>query len=428
MQTTARQKNGLDLKAVAVLIVLCASWGLQQVSIKYANQAVPPVLQGGLRSIGALILLWIWMLARREKLVEKDGSLWWGLGAGLLFSLEFTFIYLGLKFTSASRAVVFLYTMPFAVALGAQIFIPVERLSLVHLAGLVCAFGGIVAAFSESLGVSTPDMLIGDSLMLAAAVLISETVVLGMLPPLTFAIVLSLIVPALSEMGSFALNDYLDIETDRLNKKANRPLVRGSISPGFALNLSIVTLALSPALALLINMPAFIIALSFNALAVIYNWKLKDLPLVGNIYIALTMAIPFIFGNFVVSDSLSQVALSLAALGFVAGLAREIIKSVQDMDGDMLARGSKTIPVVIGRGPSLLLAVALYLAFIPLSAAPFALGLEQRLPAIGLVLAGDVMILAVCYKALAHNDFRYARDGSLRAFIFGMLGIMAAAL
>ncbi len=266
------------------------------------------------------------------------------------------------------------------------------------------------------------------ALMLAAGVLIAETIVLGALPPPELAIALSLLVPVLSEMGSFALNDYLDVETDRLNRKAERPLVRGTLSRGFALSLSAAALVISTALAFLINMPAFMIALAFNALAALYNLRLKDLPLVGNAYIALTMAIPFIFGNFVVSDTLSPVALSLAALGFVAGLAREIIKSVQDMDGDVKARGSRTIPVVIGKRASLLLAAALYLSFIPLSAAPFMLGLEPRFAAIAMVAIGDIQILAVCYKALAEGDFKYARNGSLRAFIMGMAGILAAAL
>ncbi|MFN7991950.1 MAG: UbiA family prenyltransferase, partial [Candidatus Micrarchaeia archaeon] len=177
--------------------------------------------------------------------------------------------------------------------------------------------------------------------MLAFAVFIAETVTLGRIPPATIPIILSLLVPVLSEMGSFALNDYFDIETDRLNGKSDRPLVKGTISPGFALYFSICCLALSSGLASLINIPAFSIALLFNLLAIAYNWKLKDLPLIGNMYIALTMAIPFIFGNFVVSDTLSLTAIVLAALGFVAGLAREIIKSVQDVEGDVKARGSR---------------------------------------------------------------------------------------
>jgi geranylgeranylglycerol-phosphate geranylgeranyltransferase len=265
------------------------------------------------------------------------------------------------------------------------------------------------------------------ALMLAFAVFIAETIVLGAIPPLNLILAFSLLVPVFSEMGSFALNDYLDMETDRLNKKTDRPLVKGTLSPKFALYFSVSCLVFSVLLAIPINAIAFAIALAFNLLAIAYDWKLKDLPLVGNIYIALTMAIPFLFGNFAVSGELSAIALVLASLGFVAGLAREIIKSVQDMAGDMKARGSKTLPVIIGKTPSLAIAIALYLLFIPLSAAPFVLSLEFSVPSFALIVLADLLVLAICYKTLK-GDFRFARNASLVAFFLGMLGLLLAAL
>ncbi len=263
------------------------------------------------------------------------------------------------------------------------------------------------------------------ALMLALAVLIAETAVLGAFPPPTLAIVLSLAVPVFSEMGSFALNDYLDVETDRLNKKTDRPLVKGTISPAFAMRFASGALILSTIFAYFINLPAFLIALAFNAVAVLYNWKLKDMPLVGNAYIALTMAVPFVFGDFVVSGALAPVALVLAALGFVAGLAREIVKTVQDVEGDRKARGAKTLPILIGEGPSEAIAILLYLAFIPLTALPFLMGLAPKPLPLVLVAAADIAILAICFK-IWKKDYRFARNASLAAFFVGMIGILLA--
>jgi geranylgeranylglycerol-phosphate geranylgeranyltransferase len=268
------------------------------------------------------------------------------------------------------------------------------------------------------------------ALMLAAAVLTGETVLLGALPPLTIPIGLSLLVPMLSEMGSFALNDYLDIRTDRLNRKKDRPLVKGTITPGFALWFSLACLALSVILSYFINSAAFAIALAFNLLAVAYNRKLKDLPLVGNAYIGLTMAIPFIFGNYVVSGELSMLALSLACMGFVAGLAREIVKSAQDMEGDVKARGSRTLPVIIGKRASLAVASLLYISFIPLSLSPFSLGLRLSLPAASLIGVADATILLIVFRLLspAGDPYGFARNASLVAFATGMAGILVAAI
>jgi drug/metabolite transporter (DMT)-like permease len=168
----------LDILAMVLLVVLCASWGLQQVAIKVTNPGVPPLLQAGIRSAGSAALLWIWMALRREPFFKRDGTLGWGIAAGLLFAGEFLLIYWGLEFTNASRAVVFLYMAPFVVALGAQLFVAGERLRVIQVIGLCCAFAGIVAAFSESLNTHSLRMLIGDGMLVGAAVLWGATTVM----------------------------------------------------------------------------------------------------------------------------------------------------------------------------------------------------------------------------------------------------------
>jgi drug/metabolite transporter (DMT)-like permease len=181
---TTDGKQVLDVAAMAILVVLCASWGLQQVAIKVANQGVSPILQAAIRSIGASVLVWIWMAVRREPILVRDGTLWWGIAAGVLFAGEFILVYWGLEYTNASRSVVFLYTSPFVVALGAQIFIPGEHFRRAQVRGLFCAFAGIVVAFGESMGLPTYRMLIGDSMLIGGAVLWGATTVLIKAGPL----------------------------------------------------------------------------------------------------------------------------------------------------------------------------------------------------------------------------------------------------
>jgi drug/metabolite transporter (DMT)-like permease len=179
------RRQALDATAMVILVIACASWGLQQVAIKVANDGISPVMQSAVRSFGSAILLWLWMVVRREPLFEKDGTLWWGITAGVLFAGEFLLIFWGLTYTSASRAVIFLYTSPFVVALGAQIFIPGERLHIIQVAGLCCAFAGVIAAFSESLNLPSNRMLIGDAMLVGAAVFWGATTVLVKASPLS---------------------------------------------------------------------------------------------------------------------------------------------------------------------------------------------------------------------------------------------------
>ncbi len=169
------RKSHLDATAMAILLICCASWGLQQIAVKWIILEVSPVLQAAIRSIGACVLVYLWMVVRRRPVFEKDGTLWWGIAAGLLFGGEFLLIYWGLEFTNASRAVVFLYITPFVVAIGGHILFPNERLNRLQFAGLGCSFLGLLVAFGESLSLPSKEMLIGDSMLIAAAVMWGAT-------------------------------------------------------------------------------------------------------------------------------------------------------------------------------------------------------------------------------------------------------------
>lgn len=178
------KKDHLDTLAVGVLLTLCASWGMQQVAIKVIAEDVSPVMQSAIRSIGAALLVIAWVLGRREKIFERDGTLWWGIVAGLLFGIEFLLIYWGLTFTNASRAVIFLYLSPFVVAIGSQIFVPGERLNRIQFAGLGVAFAGIIVAFGESLTLPSRELLFGDTLLILAAIFWGATTVVIKAGPL----------------------------------------------------------------------------------------------------------------------------------------------------------------------------------------------------------------------------------------------------
>ena len=167
----SERKNHLDARATSLLLACCAFWGLQQILIKTTVAEVPPLWQSSLRMAGAVVLLWLWCRWRRVPLFERDGTLPGGLLAGLMFAGEFVCIYLGLQHTAASRLTVFLYTAPFVVALLLPRFVAAERLRGIQWMGLAIAFAGVVLAFIESFGHSSPGQLRGDALALAAGVL-----------------------------------------------------------------------------------------------------------------------------------------------------------------------------------------------------------------------------------------------------------------
>lgn len=173
MPETVQRKAHLDSLAVTLLVVCCAFWGFQQILIKFAVAEVPPLWQATLRFWGATALLWLWCVLRGAPLFQRDGTLGAGLLAGLLFAGEFTFIYLGLQFTSASRLTVFLYTSPFVVALLLPRVVPGETLRRVQWVGLVIAFLAVAVAFGEGFLHTSPvaGQWRGDAMGLAAGIL-----------------------------------------------------------------------------------------------------------------------------------------------------------------------------------------------------------------------------------------------------------------
>ncbi len=169
------QKNELDRLAIGLMVLFCTIWGLQQVAIKLASAGISPVWQAGLRSIGASVIVFAWARLRGVKLFERDGSLLPGLLAGLLFAAEFAMIFLGLQYTTASRGVIFLYTAPFFVALGALWLLPLERMRRAQWGGMALAFAGVLVLFGEHLFAPAAGAWVGDLMIFCAAALWAAT-------------------------------------------------------------------------------------------------------------------------------------------------------------------------------------------------------------------------------------------------------------
>jgi drug/metabolite transporter (DMT)-like permease len=158
----------LDAVAAALAVVLCLSWGFNQVAVKLALPEIPPLVQAAFRStFGALIVV-VWARGRGVKLMESDGTLIPGLVAGLLFALEFLLIYRGLIWTSASRASLFIYTAPFFVVIGARWLLPGDRFDRWQWLGLLLSFAGIVVVFGVPTPGGDPQELIGDLMLVLA--------------------------------------------------------------------------------------------------------------------------------------------------------------------------------------------------------------------------------------------------------------------
>ena len=174
---TSQSKEFLDPKAIITITILTALWGFNYTAIKFTNEGIAPVFASTLRSLIASICGVIYCLHQKQKLFHTDIMLFHGFMAGLLFGLEFACIYFGMLYTDAARSVVFVYTSPFVVAIGAHLFIRGDRLSVPKIIGLIIAFVGIYIVFQGRPKAAKETMLLGDVLQIMAAIFWGATTV-----------------------------------------------------------------------------------------------------------------------------------------------------------------------------------------------------------------------------------------------------------
>ncbi|ELY99902.1 prenyltransferase [Natrialba chahannaoensis JCM 10990] len=216
-----------------------------------------------------------------------------------------------------------------------------------------------------------------------------------------------------------AINDYFDREIDRINQP-DRAIPRGAVSPRGALVFSIVLFAAAVGLALTLPLEALAIA-GINLLALVaYTEYFKGLPGLGNALVAYLVGSTFLFGAAAVGEI--GPAVVLFALAAVATLSREIIKDVEDIEGDR-EEGLNTLPIAIGERQSLYVATALLVVGVVASPLPYVLGYFE-LEYLLLVLPANAIMIVAVYESfedptIGQTHLKYGTFLAALAFIVG---------
>ncbi|RLI79721.1 prenyltransferase [Archaeoglobales archaeon] len=236
------------------------------------------------------------------------------------------------------------------------------------------------------------------------------------------------------QASAFALNDYFDYEVDLANRRFDRPLVRGELSKKEAILSFFILMPIGFFFAYLISSIALLLALAITLIGYIYDIKLKEFGVAGNVYIAFSMAAPFVFGSIVAENYLTIQAAILALIAFLSGVGREIMKGIEDVEGDAI-RDVKTVARIKGVRTASICAALLFITSIFLSFVPFFLIKEYYLDFKYMipVLVTDAILTEVSFDLLNKDekiirqkigDFR---KKSLTAMGLGLMGFLAGA-
>ena len=221
--------------------------------------------------------------------------------------------------------------------------------------------------------------------------------------------------------GGNAVNDYFDREIDRVNRP-DRPIPRGAVPPRGAIVFATVLFVVAAGLAAVLPRLALAIAVVNLLALVVYTELLKGLPGVGNLVVACLGGSTFVFGAAAVGRP--AVAVPLSALAALATLAREIVKDVEDIEGDR-EEGLRTLPIAVGPRRSLWLATALLLGAVIASPVPYLLG-TFGLPYLVVVVPADVLLVVAAVTSFSdptagQRRLKYGTFLAAGAFVVGRL-------
>jgi len=223
-----------------------------------------------------------------------------------------------------------------------------------------------------------------------------------------------------------AINDYFDANIDAINRP-DRPISSGRISKKTAFNFSITLFFIGMSISIFIgsNGIPHLIAIFNSILLILYAKTLKKKVFVGNLSVSYLTGSTFLFGGAAYGGKGIQVTLILFLLSMLATFAREIVKTIEDIEGDKLDSAS-TLPIKIGETKAAYVACAFGLLAVFLSPLPFFIGLfnEYYLAVVGIA---DIVFLYAMVQILRKNPtgsskyFKVAMFLAMLAFIAGSI-------
>jgi geranylgeranylglycerol-phosphate geranylgeranyltransferase len=204
---------------------------------------------------------------------------------------------------------------------------------------------------------------------------------------------------ALVTAGGNVLNDLEDIEGDRINHP-ERPLVTGAISVQSAriIAIGLFVAGIEAALPVILVEPLVGVILALALAGMLgYEFRLKAAGLGGNLVVAALTGLVFLYGGAAAGNAL--VLAPFAAMAFLATLSREVIKDMEDVEGDITRH---TLPKTYGLAYAGRVARAGAGAAVVLSFVPFVWFLHLTSVAgiiyLALVLAADaVFVVSIAY-------------------------------
>ncbi len=224
--------------------------------------------------------------------------------------------------------------------------------------------------------------------------------------------------------GGNSINDFFDIDIDRINKP-NRPLPSGILSPHNAFIFSLLLFISGWAISFFINITCVIIAGITCLLLYFYSRNFKRMVLVGNGVVALLTGLAFVYGGVAVGNIRKACVVGVFALFY--HFAREIIKDIEDKKGDS-SEGVLSFPVRYGDKAALLLTSIILIMLIVVMIIPYFLHIFSIYYLIIVVIGVDIFLVYVIVSMWSDSGVKNLRRLEVMMKINMLIGLLAVYL
>ena len=230
--------------------------------------------------------------------------------------------------------------------------------------------------------------------------------------------------------ASMAINDYYDRKVDAINEP-NRPIPRGAISPKQALLYALFLTTAGFAAAYFTNISnqvaeRIIIAVLSWIISAAYATKGKQTGLLGNLMVSICVAVPFIYGSFVVGKGFEMAIMLFALMAFFSNTGREVAKGIVDVEGDK-SQNIRTIAVTYGEKTAAVVASFFFILAVVLSPLPLLLNLGSPwfLPLVAVTDVGLIASSILLIRDYSRKNAKRIKSLVLIWLLFGLLAFIA---
>lgn len=227
---------------------------------------------------------------------------------------------------------------------------------------------------------------------------------------------------ALNAGAGSVINDYFDVEADRVNQ-LGRMLPAGQLSRREALRYYLVLSALSAGVLGLVNLWALLVGVGMSLLLFVYSWKLREISgVVSNLAIAFSLGMMLAFGA-VITGHISKLIVLFFVFGVYTGFVRELIGDIADLEGDRIGGRLKTLPITRGVTKSTIIALQVLFVSTMFLTAPF-----LRLPYLAQIgsFLTSALLMSFTNRRVMYGELAEAQRGlKVGFFIYPAIVVLA---